>query len=224
MKYSKSLQQSLYELPTPLRENSISYKRWKKHCKTMLLDSDCELALKTLEEQCNYVDKHFKEQYNKIFNIPLYMIPFVQCGIITILTPIDVLKYAQMNSQTVYKVCKKLMKTFHSTIPIEWLTNIRASHKYLFMGSNNTTHIQVKLKGHVECPICLEDIKIENNKDPKLIVFGCGHYGCMDCVLHYAGVDDMKGTWFNLLANSRKKDCPVCRFETALDKSICIKQ
>lgn len=220
MKYGKSLQQRLLDLPITLRDQCISYKKWKKYCKHMTINHDCGLDLKILEEQCNLVDKNFKQQYEKIFNTPLYLQPFIYCGIINILTPSDVLRYAEVNSQTVYKVCKKLMKTYGSTIPIEWLTNVRSSHKYTFMGSNNTTHIQVKLQGHVECPICLEDIPID--KGHKVIVFGCGHYGCMDCVLHYAGVDEMKGMWFNLLSNARQKKCPICRFNCALVNSICI--
>lgn len=219
MKYCKSLQQTLLELPSTLRDHSISYKKWKKYCKQ---SNDCRSALKVLEEQCDYIDKVFKEHYAKCFHTPLYLIPFIHCGIVHILRPNDILKYAQVNSQTVYKVCKKLMKTYDSTIPIEWLTNTRTTHKYTFMGSYNTTHLQVKLEGHVECPICLEDIPINKNHKNCLIVFGCGHYGCIDCVLHYAGVDDMKGMWFNLLANSRIKKCPVCRYNSAFKNSICV--
>ena len=186
MKYAKSLQHNLLDLPITLREQCISYKKWKQYCKQITRTSNCGLELKLLEEQCNQVDKYFKDQYEKIYNTPLYLLPFVHCGIVNILRPNDVLKYAEVNSTTVYKVCKRLMKTCDSRTPIEWLTNIRSTHKYTFMGSTNTTHIQVKLQGHVECPICLEDIPIDN--DHKIIVFGCGHYGCMDCVLHYAGV------------------------------------
>jgi zinc-RING finger domain len=222
MKYAKSLEQRLLDLPIKLRDQCISYKKWKKYCKQIAGTQDCELELKILEEQCNQVDKSFKEHYEKIYNTPLYLLPFIHCGIVNILRPTDVLKYAEVNSQTVYKVCKRLMKTYNSRIPIEWLTHIRSSHKYTFMGSNNTTHIQVKLQGHVECPICLEDIPLSDDNDNKVIVFGCGHYGCMDCVLHYAGVDEMKGMWFNLLANSTNKKCPICRYKSAFVNSICI--
>lgn len=217
MKYCKSLQQTLLELPLTLREHSISYKKWKKYCKQ---SNDCLLGLKVLEEQCNNIDKIFREHYDKLYHTPIYMIPFIHCGIVNILRPNDILKYAKVNSQTVYKICKKLMKSYETTIPIEWLTNIRTHHKYTFMGSYNTTHLQVHLQGHVECPICLDDIPMD--KEHKIIVFGCGHYGCIDCVLHYAGVDDMKGMWFNLLANSRNKQCPICRYSAALTNSICI--
>lgn len=220
MKYGKSLQQRLLDLPITLREQCISYKTWKKYCKKITRNHDCGLDINTLEEQCNFIDRNFKEHYDKIFHTPLYLLPFVHCGIVHIMRPIDVLKYAEVNSQTVYKVCKRLMKVYGSSLPIEWLTNIRSTHKYTFMGSNNTTHIKVKLEGHVECPICLEDIPID--KEHQVIVFGCGHYGCMDCVLHYAGVDEMKGMWFNLLANSRQRTCPICRFNSAFVNSICI--
>jgi zinc-RING finger domain len=217
MKYCKCLQQTLLELPLTLREHSISYKKWKKYCKQ---SNDCLLGLKVLEEQCDFIDKIFKEHYDKLYHTPLYMIPFIHCGIVNILRPNDILKYAKVNSQTVYKICKKLTKSYETTFPMRWLTNIRTNHKYTFMGSYNTTHLQVQLQGHVECPICLDDIPID--KEHKVIVFGCGHYGCIDCVLHYAGVDDMKGMWFNLLANSTNKSCPICRYSAAFTNSICI--
>lgn len=222
MKYSKALSKAVFELPPDLQNDCISYKKWKKFCKTARSSNECLLGLTLLEKQCDNVDKRFKEHYDKLYNVPLYLQPFIQCGIINILAPTDILKYAHINSQTVYKVCKKLMKTYHSTLPIEWLTNTRSQHKYTFMGSYNTTHLEVKLTGHAKCPICLDTICLDENN--KIIVFGCGHYGCIDCVLHYAGVDDMKGTWFNLLTKSKKTDCPICRHKHALMDAILIKQ
>jgi hypothetical protein len=138
------------------------------------------------------------------------------------ISPYDVLKFAQVNAQTVYKICKRLTKRCKSDAAVKWLIQVRTNHVYSFMGGNTTTHLQLKLSGHAECPICMEDI--HPDKDHKMLVFGCGHFGCLNCVLRYAGVNDMKGTWFNLLACANKKDCPVCRDNMAFNNAICIKE
>jgi hypothetical protein len=229
MKYSKTLEKLIVDLPLVLRKECISYKLWKKYCKNITLTGEKDVVtrgLELLDKQCSIVDKHFKQEYNKVYQTPLYYMPFLRCGLVHTFSPLDVLKYAEINSQTVYKVCKRLMKSSGCNDSSKWLINTRASHKYTFMGSYNTTHLQVKLQGHAQCPICLEDICLEDtshDNDHKLLVFGCGHYGCMSCVLHYAGVDDKKGMWYNLLANARKKDCPICRYKLALVNPICIK-
>lgn len=219
MKYAKQLQQMLLELPSTLQDKCISYKRWKKDCKRTTLNVGD--ALLALQQQCRILDKAYIDAYHQSTLdrqrsacwISTYKETRPRCE--------DVLRFANVNAQTVYKIAKRLSKAYQSHEPLQWLVAIRARHIYAFMGGNTTTHLQLKIEKHFECPICMEDF--QPNKEHKVIVFHCGHYGCLNCVLQYAGVRQMKGTWFNLLACARRRECPICRDHLAFQDSICLK-
>lgn len=208
MKYAKQLQRSLMELPKALQDQSISYKKWKKDCKKMTWDVN--EALHALNEQCRKVDKTYLHAYNQSTHSRGFCWKTCQ-------QPNDVLRFANLNAQTVYKVAKRLSKVYESPDPMRWLITTRTQHKYAFMGGNTTTHLQLNITKRLECPICM------NESVPKAIVFHCGHYACLDCVLQYAGVNQMRGMWFNVLACAQKKNCPICREHIAFNDSICVK-
>lgn len=214
MKYAKQLQQAVMELPKSLQEKCISYKTWKKDCKKTTLNIN--EALLVLIKQCCKVDKAYLHAYTHLTNKHKQAICWKAC-----LQPSDVLRFANVNAQTVYKVAKRLSKVYQSPEPLRWLVTVRTQHTYAFMGGNTTTHLQLSITKRLECPICMEDF--EPNKNHKVIVFHCGHYACLDCVLQYAGVTQLNGTWFNLLAYAKKRDCPICRDHLAFDDSICVK-
>lgn len=212
MKYAKQLQLSLMELPKTLQDKCISYKKWKKDCKRMT--SDINGALCVLNEQCSKVDKAYLQAYNQSTHNRGTCWKTCQ-------QPNDVLRFANVNAQTVYKVAKRLSKVYQSQDPMRWLVTLRTQHTYAFLGGYTVTHLQLRITRRLECPICMEDF--EPNKEHKVIVFHCGHYACLDCVLQYAGVTEMKGMWFNLLACARRRECPVCRDQQAFTNSICLK-
>jgi len=214
MKYAKQLQHVMSDMPSTLQASCISYKSWKKFCKRGGCIDD---ALSLLKTQCSKVDKVYLKHYQKLSTSLLL---HIDCIGHTNTKPSDVLKFANTNSQTVYKVAKRLGKVYRSPEPMRWLTDVRTQHLYAFMGGKTTTHLVLRMEGHVECPICMNDI--EPDKAHKVVVFRCGHCACLDCVLHYAGVWELKGTWFNLLACARKRDCPVCRDKLALNDLICV--
>lgn len=217
MKYAKQLQTTLNELPSVLQADCISYKLWKKFCKRYDNIEECFYqALALLKAQCMKVDLVYMRHYQRLSTKALH----IGCVGMRVSEPSDILRFANINSQTVYKVAKRLGKVYKSPEPMRWLTDVRTHHLYAFMGGKTTTHLMLRVEGHVECPICMDDV--EPDKRHKIVVFRCGHCACLDCVLRYAGVWEMKGTWFNLLACARKRDCPVCREKLALSDSICV--
>lgn len=220
MKYAKQLQQSLLDLPASLQAACISYKSWKKFCKGVPKKDRCiDESLALLQSQCAKVDKVYMHHYQRL-SPHVLKIGCLSLQACSRSKPDDVLRFAKVNSQTVYKVAKRLSKVCKDPEPMKWLTQVRTEHLYAFMGGKTTTHLVLRVEGHVECPICMDDI--EPDKTHKVVVFRCGHCACLDCVLHYTGVWKMKGTWFNLLACARKRDCPVCRYGLALDDLICV--
>jgi hypothetical protein len=217
MKYAKELQKQLIEMPDELRIQSINYKKWKKQSRLLVnADKDIQDALSLLEKECEKVDKVFRKEYRKHNNNQsLFSVCYRPKA--NVRDAQNLLKFARINSKTVYKICKKLSKILHANATMQWLCQKRSVHQYSFMGSQNTTFLELKTKNFVvECPFCMEDDR------KKLLVFSCGHYGCLDCVLRYADVHMLNGTWHNLLSYSNKKKCPVCRFDNALIHGTCV--
>lgn len=221
MKYAKQLAQDIRDISPTLQGVSISYKAWKKRCKA--LDApDSRDALATLQQECDKVNKLFVAEYER-WASPM-LLTSLCCGKCPH-SPNEILTFARINATTVYKICKRMQRMQRLQDPqfswLSWLSQTRSSHIYEFMGGADTTHLQVHLQMHtehkpIECPICLEE------HQHKLLIFACGHNACLHCSLEYAGVKNMRGTWYNLLSCAKKTTCPVCKFEKALLKTIYI--
>lgn len=204
MKYAKELSNLVRTLPAILQDDSLDYKQWKKRCKYMPINQ----ALALLLEQCRQVETTFSFGYEKWAHPPRFT-----CfkGIQHNIPPNTLLQFAQINSKTVYKICKRLYKLHKDPLPMTWLTSLRASHQFGFLGGHHTSHLSLSQSGSsLECPICTEQV------DKKtMLVYSCGHNACISCTLQYAKITE-HGLWYNILSSARRRDCPYCHFNQAL--------
>lgn len=216
MKYAKQLAQDLLKIPVPLQDVSISYKQWKKRCKQV---PDVCAALQLLVPELQRVEQCFLDLYKKWAHPRPMLLCFTKDPISC--NNQDLLLFANMNATTVYKVCKRIQKTFHTDLPMQWLVATRAAHVFSILGGCATGHLQLtsEPKTKPECPICMEE---ERSKKNPMMVFGCGHYACQSCSLRYAGVSHLNGTWSNVIAYASKKECPICHFKAALMTTVAI--
>lgn len=207
MKYAKELNTSIQKLPVSLQETCVNYKLWKKRCKSMQLQE----AIVLLKSECDMVESIFTSNYKNWSHPPL---PIFTCFCNTRVVPLDanlLLFYAETNAKTVYKVCKRLQKMTNDMTPMNWLTSVRASHVFGFLGGHHTAHLQLKQHGEcLECPICVNEV--QNN---VMLIYQCGHHACLSCALQYAKVSG-NGLWYNVLMYAQKRDCPYCRYDKAL--------
>ena len=213
MKYAKELHQTIQRLPPSLQEASLSYKVWKKRCKEITLQ-DAMVLLKT---ECDQVESIFTENYTEWLT-PHKMSFLSMCfhhrqGTLNV-DPKQLLLYAEINAKTMYKICKRLGKMTHDPTAMNWLTSLRTSHTFGFLGGHHTTHLQF-CKQYcatkvIECPICMEEVWPQ-----FMLIYGCGHYACTRCMIRYAKAPK-NALWYHALANARRKICPYCRYDNAL--------
>ena len=96
---------------------------------------------------------------------------------------------------------------------MKWLEDVRTRRTYTFMGGAKREFIKSSLEHHMECPVCFED-------DKKMyFILPCGHHMCSDCTYQIAHVEGVVGLWYNKLAWSKTRDCPICKFPNALSKT-----
>lgn len=213
MKYAKQWTNDLVKMPACLRDACISYKDWKKRCKDI---GDVHQAMRQLESECKRVESCFQSCYHTWATPP----PFLACIVRTKVTPMtnyDLLAFASMNAMTTYKICKRMQKIMHNTLPMQWLISTRAAHAFAFLGGKQTGHLQWSMD-HAECPICME----ATTKKNTMMVLGCGHFACHDCCARYAGVANMRGTWNNVISYASRKDCFMCHYPTALSNAVAV--
>lgn len=137
MKYAKEWKIVINQLPPSLQEVSINYKQWKQRCKTL----DMNKALVILKNECDKVDHVFNTRYKSICQ-PRALFPcFTSVQKVPCDTPESLMLFAETNSKTLYKVCKRLQKSLKDPSPLKWLTLIRSSHEFGFLGgaSYNTS-------------------------------------------------------------------------------------
>jgi hypothetical protein len=237
MKYSKELSKTLETLPSDLKIASLSYKEWKKYCKCSSSVYNVSLAMERIADECTRIDKVFIRLYSRSISQEKTQNIRNFCRITSpstnVVTLEHVLQFAEINAQTVYKICKRIQKSHKEIIPsslsspsgpsdpntITWLTTARSLHKYEFLGGGKTTHLKYLIKSNIqECPICLEDI----NKEKDMLIMGCGHVCCLQCAIHHAGMANRSGVWFNLLANAKQHKCPLCRYDKALIRNMLL--
>jgi hypothetical protein len=225
MKFQKKLLEIKTSFSDPiLSQACIPYKKWKKVAKY----HQVPWTFHDLEQQCKYVDKTLTariswmdQELSKSNSISI-----TPCSLLTLCfpnramvlpekqkpSPEDLITYASINAQAVYKVCKKLEK---SGFPgaMKFLESLRNSHKYIFMGSHLTTRLRLEnpLDTDIDrtCPICFEDL----TKERPAILLPCGHYQCCSCLRDMTSIGKIRGTLNNRLAIIAVSfKCPICRY------------
>jgi len=248
-KYLSSVEQSFRF--SPLMETCIPYKKWKKVIKYHMypwslkdLEHQCQTveyvfykSMKAYHDQTNNQDipnKTNKHSGTLIRHLSSFGFGFGCCkGRVnpyrispehtreSLLTPKELIAFAEINTQAVYKVCKKLEKTKEITGAMKFLESLRSSHRYSFMGSNRITHLHLSdPEDPIDrtCPICFEDLgrlsSSEQAPDPSqiAIILPCGHYQCFDCFCRMTPYHRIPATFHNrmrLISPSFR--CPICR-------------
>jgi hypothetical protein len=226
MKYGKQLSLSLSELPSLYAAISISYKRWKHLCQQKMEPVD---YVKQLEKHCDLVNDFFKSLSNQIYNKKKYhMLPCSWssmrtyqkdngCSLVVAykrLTSVpklefkDLVRFAEINNMTVYKVCKRIDKTTNNNEGRLWLLKVRENKEYDFMSGILLTRLRLDLANQVqECPICMESMGDGKNRS---LILTCGHPICLTCVYKLTGIKN-NGTLYNLLlCADYRSQCPLC--------------
>lgn len=202
MKYGKEFIMVSKSLPEYLQRSCINYKEWKQQLTNF---QSLEDAIQRLNLQCALADRAFKKEHKSLMGTP-------SCYTIRT-TPDVLLKYAELNAKTTYKVCKRIAKLNNAPDAMAWLEKVRTSHSYAYLGSRRTTHLRMIVARDAKCPICMEG----NERKPYLIL-PCGHYLCLSCAKQITQTTTWKGTWFNLLSTTTcNTNCPICRMTRALN-------
>lgn len=205
MKYSKEWKSFVSEMPHGFQEACLNYKQWKTRCKQLNMGE----ALVLLSLECNKVEAVFNDGY-QVWRHPPSLLACMVRDAPPSSNPNTLLTFANANAKTVYKICKKLRKTNDDPTPMKWLTSIRASHEFNFLGGHHTRHLELcKYGRHVECPICFESVHHKH-----MLIYQCGHNACIPCTLRYANVKE-KGMWYHLLPHANRQHCPYCHYEKA---------
>ncbi len=194
MKFLRTWSTISNNLPVTLQNACISYKKWKKYSK-----NPPNNIINLLELECKKVDQIFKKYYHNLY----YPLCFSKQQ-----SKEDIQQFADLNKTCIYKICKRLDKRI---IPcpstIEWLTKIKNSFKFAFLGGIEVTSLTITIPS--ECPICLEEVE-------KIIISKCGHYVCFDCLIKMYELNGVKGEMHNLIHYGdycRKLNCPICRIQ-----------
>lgn len=233
MKFHKTLQSIEGTFRDPLlSETCIPYKKWKKVAKKKYIYWD---NIQHLESQCLQVDRILRNRIEPIYTPSKSTLPSLQNMYRMICctpNPVcykdytriddkymeDLKKYAEINAEAVYKVCKKMEKSgFEGSM--KFLEYLRGTHKYIFLGSGLMTILKLQAENHLQkevhidisCIICFENI---THTQPA-IIFGCGHYHCYECFEKITGIKQVHGTLYNRLAYvGNSHQCPICRYPT----------
>lgn len=207
MKYAKEFNQVIQTLPPAFQDTLVNYKIWKKRCKNITLPE----AIVLLKSECDAVEHVFSSNYKLWSHPPTIIATCFRSSKVTPSDPQTLLLYAEVNAKTVYKICKRLQKVMHDPMPMNWLTALRSSHKFEFLGGHHTAHLQLRQQGkQLECPICTDDV-CHN----CMLIYQCGHYACVSCAIQYAKAPE-HGRWYNVLYYAQCKNCPYCRYDNAL--------
>lgn len=229
MKYGKQFIQDVDEFSGVFRYTSINYKRWKKWCKS---GRSCMEYLIDLERECELVNEIFINLSNDIYKRKSYY--WFPCSFSSFklfrrfnnLNICDALKmfkntspdiltmihYAELNSKTITKICKKIDKTTKTNEGRLWLLRIREEKRYKFLGGILLTRLRLDYANQLqECPICMEDMGYSTDLgDKRLLILNCGHAMCVSCVYKFTGIKN-NGTIYNLLLTADlRTHCPLC--------------
>lgn len=242
MKYGKQFMREIDEFTGLYRLSIINYKKWKKVCKDGRLSVE---YLRILEKECNLVNDIFINLCNKFYNRKSYL--WIPCSLSSFklfrknnhlsycealgliqgvaVNIITLIHYAEFNSRTVTKICKKIDKNTKSNDGRLWLMRMREDKLYKFMGGILLTRLRLDHANQLqECPICMENMGYDDNslskldctskrpdvRDSRLLILNCGHGMCVSCVYKFTGIKN-NGTIYNLLLTADlKTHCPLC--------------
>ena len=239
MKFAKVLAESSAHFENDEYRAALApYKRWKK---TKEL-SDVSSFTSMLTHECRHIDAVFKNNWKRLFKQSRMgnkgpkgpKGPKEPRGIGCCLNKVayeesdhdarELLTYAQLNAQAVYKILKKWRKRGDDGAVKAgfFYKQLRDRHEFAFMGSSMLTMLRWKVmkmqvteeetaeSQETECPVCLEPL-IGEEKTTTVILF-CGHQICWGCLDKMTRIDTIKGTVNNrLLIASYRMTCPMCR-------------
>lgn len=190
MKYGQYWKKELKTLPSQVQKHIIDYKCYKKLIKTSV---DSTYIMNKLMEDAKKADMFFKKSKN-------------ECD--------GLFKMAELNSTSLYKICKKTQKKNKDNYAMAWLQYVHNKHMFAFVSGIKKTQLSIHNTESKECPICFEE---SNN----VIIMHCGHILCLDCVKNMLNVQQKRGTIYNLIAHGlysiqHRPSCPFCRHKKAL--------
>lgn len=235
MKFAKVLAESSARFENDEYRAALApYKRWKK---TKEL-SDVASFTSMLTHECRRIDAVFKNNWKRLFKHSKMgnKGPKITGCCMNKVAYDDVsesnhdarelLTYAQLNAQAVYKILKKWRKRGDVKAGF-FYKQLRDRHEFAFMGSSMLTMLRWKVmqmqvteeetaeSQETECPVCFEPL-IGEEKTTTVVLY-CGHVLCWACIDKMTRIDTIKGTVNNrLLIASYRMTCPMCRLENPI--------
>lgn len=201
MKYGQYWKQEVKNLPEGLQTHIINYKAYKKLIKKEINISD---LTDMLMKDAMYADKCFKKS-------PKFT---------------GLYKFAELNSTSLYKICKKAQKKLNDENAIKWLQNVQNQRLFSFVNGIKKTELVIQQCTDCtrECPVCFE-------REDATIIMHCGHTLCVGCVKDMLKVRNTKGTIYNVIAHGLYVNmrgvgtacCPLCRDRMAFVDYKCVK-
>jgi hypothetical protein len=164
MKYAKVLNDKLKEFPDNIKNKCLPYKQWKKKISNDPIDI-IETWQKQLYKQCNKINRLiFPTAFNNI-------ICFSNKTDIGAKTRAEL---CDINSKTLYKICKKLEKKLE--VPaLEYIENLK--YEFPFIQSAQKTKLELTAtEDNVKCNQC-------NTPEKLYLIMRCGHYMCEKCTV-----------------------------------------
>jgi len=228
MKYGKHFVDEIINLPDLYKNTSINYKKWKQEIKEVQNTND---SIERLESSCKLIDElfvyHSELLYQRGGNIcfPLTLKSYktfakennfsvwqaylnIKRYSKSLMNMETLIKFAEINNTTVYKVCKKIDKQTKTNEGRLWLIRNRDEKKYKFMSGILLTRLRLDIANQIqECPICMD---VMGNKNNKSLILNCGHAICLSCIYKLTGIRN-NGTLYNLLLTVDSRIlCPLC--------------
>jgi hypothetical protein len=206
MKFKRTWEKEINDLPVPLRVKCIDYKAWKKSIKSTIVNNEHLLTM--LVRDMERVDSTFKKVVRKRNWCPSSLL---NCRCPWCFGYTTIYNFIKLNKTCVYKIAKKCDK-HRGTRLMSWYNTHKTS--YGFCGGCLFTFIQASVCGGVssECPVCMEE------HSSSQIILNCGHCICPECVKVLFGIQKNEhGTLTNLINYALYQKhvispkCPLCR-------------
>ena len=198
MKYGQYWKQEVKNLPEGLSKNIINYKAYKKLIKK---NTSVCMLMDTLMKDAMKADHCFKMT--------------TKCA--------GLYKFAELNSTSLYKICKKAQKKTKDDKALKWLQRVHNQRLFSFVSGIKKTELVIQQSADCvrECPVCFDEVD-------STIIMHCGHTLCLGCVKDMLKVKNTKGTIYNVIAhglyvNVRGASCPLCRDGKAFVDYKCVK-
>ena len=216
MKFGATWKKDVASWPDTWVQSYISYTAWKK----TRLESP-EALEKRLMDDCRRCDEAFVNMCKARCKSPsscswlrgMLKTPVTPCND----DPYQLLQFAQVNQQCVYKICKRLKKR---GIWPDAMNTWRHLHEtpFAFLGGFWRQRLALDADGWVAwdaCPVCLGD----RHEVSAVYVLSCGHTLCLDCTKQLWGAHKGYGILRNVLMTNEittPPRCPVCRAQRVL--------